>query len=189
MKNYTHILLNRFRAFTVLERLVAAFSALIIMIIVAWMWEFGPESLPPFIYIFAIIPMTYVFGFVTGVGTLALCLVASLGIMRFAGLAFPPAETHFTTFFFILLLVVILLSSLRYFEFRSTKRNVSARDASIIPICSTCKKIRDDDGKWLSIETYFHNHGGHQFTHGICAECGERLFNDYLARKRHRKGA
>ncbi len=41
----------------------------------------------------------------------------------------------------------------------------------IIPICSYCKKIRDDKGAWEIIESYISNHSDAHFTHGICPEC------------------
>ncbi len=42
---------------------------------------------------------------------------------------------------------------------------------NIIPICSVCKKIRDDRGYWKQLETYLHNHSGLDFSHGYCPEC------------------
>ena len=41
----------------------------------------------------------------------------------------------------------------------------------ILPICATCKKIRDDQGYWNQIEMYICNHSEVEFTHGICPEC------------------
>ena len=41
----------------------------------------------------------------------------------------------------------------------------------ILPICAFCKKIRDDDGYWEQLETYISEHGGTDFSHGICPEC------------------
>jgi len=46
----------------------------------------------------------------------------------------------------------------------------------IVPICSYCKKIRDDSGYWNQLETYLHDHSGADFSHGICPDClKERL--------------
>ena len=47
---------------------------------------------------------------------------------------------------------------------------------SIIPICSNCKKIRDDQSYWNSIETYFSKYLGIDFSHGICPECAKKLY-------------
>jgi len=55
----------------------------------------------------------------------------------------------------------------------------------LVPICSYCKKIREDDEYWTQIETYIHNHSGSNFTHGICPDCYEkqlRLLGDKQAR-------
>jgi hypothetical protein len=42
---------------------------------------------------------------------------------------------------------------------------------SIIPICMKCKKIRDDQQYWKSVDDYFHEHAGVDFTHSLCPEC------------------
>jgi PAS domain-containing protein len=48
----------------------------------------------------------------------------------------------------------------------------------IVPICAYCKKIRDDEAFWQSVETYFKKHISLDFSHGICPECEERLYMD-----------
>ncbi|MCX6144976.1 MAG: triple tyrosine motif-containing protein [Ignavibacteriales bacterium] len=50
----------------------------------------------------------------------------------------------------------------------------------LIPICSNCKKIRDDSGYWNQLEQYLKEHSEAQFTHGICPECYELLYGRYL---------
>ncbi len=45
----------------------------------------------------------------------------------------------------------------------------------LIPICSYCKKVRDDDGYWSKVETYIEAHSDAHFTHSICSDCGDRL--------------
>lgn len=52
----------------------------------------------------------------------------------------------------------------------------SLRD--IIPICARCKKIRDDRQYWHSVEAYFHDHIGVEFSHGLCAACVRALYPD-----------
>jgi PAS domain S-box-containing protein len=48
----------------------------------------------------------------------------------------------------------------------------------LLPICSSCKKIRDDRGYWNQIETYIKSHSEADFTHGICPDCIQRLYGD-----------
>jgi DNA-binding response OmpR family regulator len=43
-----------------------------------------------------------------------------------------------------------------------------------IPICASCKKIRDDEGYWNQLEAYIAEHTDAVFTHGFCPECGEQ---------------
>jgi YesN/AraC family two-component response regulator len=48
--------------------------------------------------------------------------------------------------------------------------------SGLLPICASCKKIRDDKGYWQQIETYIHAHSEAEFTHGICPECSVKYF-------------
>ena len=44
----------------------------------------------------------------------------------------------------------------------------------LLPICSYCKKIKDDSGAWQQLESYLRSHAEVEFSHGICPECGEK---------------
>jgi hypothetical protein len=60
---------------------------------------------------------------------------------------------------------------------QSTEASKSADPLSaMFPICASCKKIRDDNGKWVQVETYVSAHCGAQFSHTICPECKDRLY-------------
>lgn len=48
--------------------------------------------------------------------------------------------------------------------------------SGLLPIGSSCKEIRDDDGYWNPIETYIGAHSEAQFSHGICPDCMRRLY-------------
>ena len=47
-----------------------------------------------------------------------------------------------------------------------------------LPICSNCKKIRDDNGYWNQIEAYIRDRSDAEFSHGICPECAKKLYPD-----------
>ncbi len=49
---------------------------------------------------------------------------------------------------------------------------------SILPICSSCKRIRDDKGYWNQIEGYIQKHTEASFSHGICPECSDELYGN-----------
>lgn len=46
----------------------------------------------------------------------------------------------------------------------------------ILPICASCKKIRDDTGYWNQIEAYIRDHSEAEFSHGICPDCAKKLY-------------
>ncbi len=50
----------------------------------------------------------------------------------------------------------------------------------LIPICASCKKIRDDKGYWNQLEQYIIEHSDAKFTHGICPECTEKFYGNFL---------
>ena len=50
--------------------------------------------------------------------------------------------------------------------------------SGLLPICSYCKKIRDDKGYWKQIEAYIQEHSEAQFSHGICKECAKEHYPD-----------
>jgi PAS domain S-box-containing protein len=49
----------------------------------------------------------------------------------------------------------------------------------LIPICASCKKVRDDEGYWHQVETYIHEHSEAEFTHGLCPECAKKLYPEF----------
>jgi len=51
--------------------------------------------------------------------------------------------------------------------------------SGLLPICASCKKIRDDKGYWNQLEGYIHEHSEAQFSHGICPECAKKLYPEY----------
>ena len=50
--------------------------------------------------------------------------------------------------------------------------------SGLLPICASCKKIRDDKGYWNQIESYICSRSEVQFSHGICPECFKKLYSE-----------
>ena len=48
--------------------------------------------------------------------------------------------------------------------------------SGLLPICASCKKIRDDNGYWNQIETYVQAHSEAEFSHSICPACARKLY-------------
>ncbi len=62
--------------------------------------------------------------------------------------------------------------------------------SGLLPICASCKKIRDDQGYWNQIESYIHEHSEAKFSHGMCPECSNKLYGEedwYLKMKKNKK--
>jgi PAS domain S-box-containing protein len=51
--------------------------------------------------------------------------------------------------------------------------------SGMLPICASCKKIRDDQGYWQQVEAYITTHSEAEFSHGVCPECAKKLYPDY----------
>jgi PleD family two-component response regulator len=51
--------------------------------------------------------------------------------------------------------------------------------SGLIPICASCKKIRDDKGYWSQVEEYIEERSDAQFSHGICPKCRDELYPEY----------
>ena len=91
------------------------------------------------------------------------------------------------------LVICILLTLIVVFSFRMDKaakerENIilELQDAlaevitlrGVIPICSSCKKVRDDKGYWNQIESYIRDRSEADFSHSICPECAKELYPD-----------
>jgi hypothetical protein len=54
----------------------------------------------------------------------------------------------------------------------------------LLPICSYCKKIRDENNQWQILERYIMDRSATTFTHGICPDCAREHFGDVLANRK-----
>lgn len=63
-------------------------------------------------------------------------------------------------------------------ELRATLSKVRTL-SGLLPICASCKKVRDDRGYWHQVEAYVRDHTDADFSHGICPECTRRLYPQY----------
>lgn len=102
-------------------------------------------------------------------------------------------EPHFyQTFWFALIIAVVIIGigfsiyRLRVWQLLRKEKELQARiDEAIanikilgglIPICASCKKIRNDHGYWDHLERYIQDHSEARFSHGICPECMAKLY-------------
>lgn len=52
--------------------------------------------------------------------------------------------------------------------------------SGLLPICASCKKIRDDHGYWQQVEVYLREHADVDFSHGLCPDCAQRLYPEFF---------
>lgn len=62
-------------------------------------------------------------------------------------------------------------------ELKEALANVK-RLSGLLPVCASCKKIRDDEGHWNQMETYIEKYSDALFSHGICPECADSLYKN-----------
>jgi hypothetical protein len=55
--------------------------------------------------------------------------------------------------------------------------------SGLLPICSYCKKIRDDKKQWQPLEEFIAQRSEASFTHGICPECTQKHYGQYFKKK------
>ena len=94
----------------------------------------------------------------------------------------------------ILALAALVLGLLAHFMRQGRRReaalartneelNAAMRDvrtlSGLIPMCASCKSVRDDDGYWEAVETYITNRSDAVFSHSICQSCGPKLYGEH----------
>jgi ligand-binding sensor domain-containing protein len=99
----------------------------------------------------------------------AIALVLLIIRLRLAALAKSKAELE--------VLVAERTEELRTRNLELTEAMGRVKQLSgLLPICASCKKIRDDKGYWSQLEHYFSEHSEVGFTHGICPDCADHFF-------------
>jgi hypothetical protein len=108
-----------------------------------------------------------------------------------------PPRFHETAWFYALLGIAGVLALragylLRVGQLKARERELAAKVkealaqvktlSGLLPICSACKKIRDDKGYWNQIESYFEENSEVDFTHSVCPDCMQRLYPDFAKR-------
>jgi CRP-like cAMP-binding protein len=70
---------------------------------------------------------------------------------------------------------------------RAIEKTIVDAIDGLLPICAHCKKIREDDGSWVSIEKYITEHSEAEFSHGLCPDCVKELYPQYAKRASEEK--
>lgn len=78
-----------------------------------------------------------------------------------------------------------LVSALRDLDDNNTELERTIAEVKtlrgLLPICSSCKKIRDDEGYWEQIDGYIAKHSEVEFSHGVCPDCARKLYPELMS--------
>ena len=113
----------------------------------------------------------------TGVcALLSLLFFGNFGLYPYAS----PLILRFLTTFVIVSLLAFGLEAYRYRYYQQLLAEKTSLEAAVaqvkvlrglLPICASCKRIRDDDGYWSQIDTYISRHSEAEFQRGVCPDC------------------
>lgn len=145
------------------------------------------------LYIFAVLVSLWV---PNNRATLIVATVASAVIIT-AFFVKPPVDEMWKVIFNrAISLIAVWITALLGLERKKTEQQKNAvlleREKALeevkilrgfLPICSSCKKIRDNSGDWSQLEGYIKDHSEAEFTHSICPECAEKLYPDFYTAK------
>lgn len=79
----------------------------------------------------------------------------------------------------LMFLTLLIVTFLKNRQLRSAKEKLKVLDG-LLPICSYCKKIRDDEGHWDPVESYIDKKSEAKFSHSVCPDCAKEYFGSYL---------
>lgn len=151
--------------------------------------------------LFYLLPIILVSWFVSRKAGMLFSLMSSLIIFvadYFAGKSFMPpfAELWNLSIHFCFFIIIAFLITLLKSEFDEHMRLIVAQKVSLneikvlsgmLPICASCKNIRDDKGYWNQIETYISEHSEVQFSHSVCPNCMEKLYPEIYKKMKEKE--
>lgn len=169
-------------------RIEQAVRFLIPVTLVCLVREIAAGGGEAFVFLWAyLLPISvfFVFGWREGALWAALIGVATGTALAAAQSFPPPLVTRFLVTYLLVALFAAALETARAASARLLLARQSALEAALrkiktltglLPICCSCKRIRDDRGEWSRLEEYLEAHTEAELTHGICPECIGRIY-------------
>jgi hypothetical protein len=167
------------KAFLFKNRLLPALWGILAAVILGIDFITGPDIAFPYFFLVPVVLAARYSGALWGY-SLAVLLPVIRFFFHFAWLG----QTSLFNDFFNVAIRMIILAAAAYLVDRITRQ---AREIQILrgslPICSICKRIRDANQNWTSVETYITKHSEAEFSHTLCPECSKRHYGAWLEQK------
>ena len=101
----------------------------------------------------------------------------------------PETQVRFLVTFFVCTVLAYTIESLRERFDNESRALIEQLEQALsevktleglLPICASCKKVRDDKGYWNQIEAYLQDRADARFTHSVCPECVQELYPEFV---------
>ena len=187
------VLVTLLLLFRYLQNMLAVFRicTLIVLVFLSYEMAIGGGEGYAFLW-FYFFPITQFFLLGTKEGVLwVLVSMAIAAVFLFTGLGqydygVGVATRFFSTYIIVSVISYALESSRNHYYVALLSEKRSLEEAlrevktlsGLLPVCSHCKKVRDDQGYWNQIELYISEHSDADFSHGICPECAKKYYPD-----------
>jgi len=70
---------------------------------------------------------------------------------------------------------------------RTVEKTMLNTLGDLLPICAACKKIKNEKGEWIMIESYISDNSEAKFSHGLCPDCAEVLYEDLVKKEKSKQ--
>jgi hypothetical protein len=135
---------------------------------------------------------------IINLGASAISLIITLLISILSGENMP-----LFAFVMAILMPLILGTPIGYFHFKAMEVIAKSKEelalanlkleralsevkelSGLLPICSFCKRIRDDKGYWNQLESYIRDHSKAEFSHSFCPDCAEKAYPEFFKKNK-----
>ncbi len=158
-----------------LQLLCWALSALLVMVLDYFS---GPFIQLPILFLGPVTLAAWYSGRCWGMG-----MAVILPLVRIAFSAFWPVPWTVTTAILNGLIQMATLAAFAFLVDQAAQKKALYAEVQmlrgILPICSFCKKIRDEDGRWEPLERYISSRSDAQFSHGLCPDCAQEHYGEW----------
>jgi K+-sensing histidine kinase KdpD len=136
----------------------------------------GPFIQFPFLFILPVVFSTWYNGRAWGIGYAIVLPLVRLYFNTIWSIPWTMVEGSINAVIRISVLLLLAYLVDKVAERTKTKEKEVKLLEGLLPICASCKKIRDENREWQVLEAYITRHSQAKFSHGVCPDCAKRLY-------------